>query len=201
MRSAGITASDIRNKEQILRGVGNLGKVVAVSTFAIGIIDIVEGSDTVQAEEFETRNNHLNGLEHDVTGVQFAEKTIELPSGELVTGTFPVFDSSFSVFLTDDIYHASDSTHFDIANDTLYQSINDSPNIVNELGLTQLDVQMLANGTNPEGFVWHHSEQPGVLQLVKEELHHKTGHTGGRENYGVEVENFVNVLKKNLKTG
>ena len=35
-----------------------------------------------------------------------------------------------------------------------------------------------------EGYTWHHNEQPGVLQLVDEETHAETGHTGGREILG-----------------
>ena len=32
--------------------------------------------------------------------------------------------------------------------------------------------------------MWHHSEQPGVLQLVDKDLHDKSGHTGGRNLWG-----------------
>ncbi len=42
-------------------------------------------------------------------------------------------------------------------------------------------------GDTPEGYVWHHSEEPGTLQLVDTTTHTQTGHTGGRTVYGVAV--------------
>ncbi|MFJ5768902.1 HNH endonuclease [Psychrobacillus sp. NPDC093180] len=186
VRSTGITLHGIMNKDkqEILQGVGNLGKVVAVSAFAIGVFDIVDGPDLVQAETLETRNDHLAGLNHSETGVPFIERTIELPTGELQTGTFPSFASQFSIILAEEMYLESDNTHFQIANQTLYQAIQESPKVATELGLSQLDVQALANGITPAGYDWHHNEQPGVLQLVDEETHQNTGHTGGREIWG-----------------
>ena len=85
VKSAGITVNGLKNKDrdQILHGLKNIGKVAAVTTFAIGVIDILDGADFVQAEEIETRNDHLNGLEHAETGVSFMEKTVELPNERL----------------------------------------------------------------------------------------------------------------------
>lgn len=186
VNSTGITLSGIRNKdkEEILQGVGDLGKVVAVSTFAIGVIDIVDGHDLAQAETLETRNDHLVGTDHLETGVPFVDKTIELPNGELLKGTFPIFDSPFSIVLAEELYLENDNTHFLIANDTLFQAIQESPSVATELGLSNLDIQAVASGNTPAGFDWHHSEDPGVLQLVNEEIHQNTGHTGGREIWG-----------------
>lgn len=191
VKSTGITLNGIRNKdrEEILHGVGNLGKVVAVSAFAIGVFDIVDGPDIAQADNLETRNDHLSGLDHPETGVQFIERAIELPSGELQAGTFPLFDSPFSIILAEEMYSESDNTHFQIANETLYQAIQESPKVATELGLSQFDLQALANGITPDGYDWHHNEQSGVLQLVNEETHQNTGHTGGREVWGGGSEN------------
>jgi hypothetical protein len=186
VKSAGITINGLRNndREQTLQGLMNLGKVAAVTTFAVGIIDIIDGADIVEAEEIETRNDHLNGLEHSETGVPFETKLVELPNGEVVEGTFPVFESKFSCILVEEMYLESDDTHFRIANETLYQSIEQNPSLAKELGLSTDDVVSLGNNITPEGFDWHHSEQPGVLQLVNEDIHQNTGHTGGRELWG-----------------
>ncbi|MBS4212735.1 hypothetical protein [Neobacillus rhizophilus] len=46
-----------------------------------------------KVEDLDTRNDHLNGDLHPETGVPFIEKTVELPSGEYVTGTIPVSES------------------------------------------------------------------------------------------------------------
>ncbi|WP_019415988.1 HNH endonuclease [Paenisporosarcina sp. TG20] len=184
--STRITLTGIRNKnrQQILQGIGNLGKVVVVTTVAVGVLDIVDGSDMGHADPIETRNDSLDGLEHSETGVLFLERTIELPNGDINIGTFPIFDSNFSVILTEDLYLATDNVHFQIANETLSESIQQSPNITNDIGISEYDVQNLATGITPEGYDWHHSEQPGVLQLVNEEIHQNTGHTGGREIWG-----------------
>lgn len=184
--SAGTTFRGLMtgDKEQIIAGTKNLGKVVAVSTLAIGLIDIADGVDIVEAEEIDTRNSDLNGFEHPETGVPFVEKTVELPNGEVVEGTFPVFDSAFNVVIAEDIYLESDSVHFQVANETLYQAIQKNPHLAAEIGLSQAEVEVLGNGITPEGYTWHHSEEPGVLQLVDEDVHENTGHTGGRSMWG-----------------
>lgn len=40
------------------------------------------------------------------------------------------------------------------------------------------------NGETPEGYTWHHHEEPGIIQLVDTEIHAQTGHTGGSELWG-----------------
>ncbi|TYR73462.1 HNH endonuclease [Rossellomorea vietnamensis] len=93
-------------------------------------------------------------------------------------------ESQFGVVLAEDVYLATDEIHFSIANDTLYQSIQTDPDLADKLGLTSSEVAGLKFGHTPDGFVWHHAEQPGVLQLVDEDLHQNTGHTGGRDIWG-----------------
>lgn len=191
VKSAGLTIHGLKNKdkEQIISGLKNIGKVAAVTTFAVGVVDIIDGTDSTEAKEIETRNDHLNGLEHTETDVPFVEKTVVLPNGAEVTGTFPEFDSKFSVVLVEEVYLESDSAQFHIANETLYQSIQENPDLTGELNLSPSDIQSLANGITPEGYVWHHSDEPGVLQLVDEDIHENTGHTGGRELWGGGSEN------------
>ncbi|MFD1707871.1 HNH endonuclease [Siminovitchia sediminis] len=184
-KSAGATYEGIRlgDKEQAVQGVKNIGKVAAIATLAVGVLDLMDGVDTVDAEELETRNDHLAGDHHPVTGVPFEEKTVELPDGEF-TGTFPVFDAAYEVNLPNDLYLQSDSVHFSYANIELYDELQSNPDLVKELQLTNTDIQQLAQGDTPEGYSWHHHEDAGVLQLVEEEIHHQTGHTGGRELWG-----------------
>ncbi|WP_391207756.1 HNH endonuclease [Psychrobacillus sp. L4] len=187
-KSAWITYDGVKNgdKEKAMQGVKNIGKVVAISGLAIGILDlldIVDGVDTVEAEEIETRNHDLAGDTHPETGIPFVEKTVELPNGD-VTGTFPVFEAAYEVQLPQDLYLQSDYVHFAYANAEFYDSIESNPSLINELGLTNTDLQQLAKADTPDGYTWHHNEEAGVLQLVDEEVHHNTGHTGGRELWG-----------------
>jgi hypothetical protein len=186
VRSGGMAYSGFtsNNKEQMIEGLKNLGKVAAVTTFAVGIVDIVDGADAAGAEGIETRNDHLSGFEHAETQVPFEAKVVELPNGDVVEGTFPVFESDFSVLLREDVYLESDDVHFAIANDTLYQSIQGNPALAADLGLAPHDIEALSLNITPEGYVWHHAEDHGVLQLVEEETHENTGHTGGRSLWG-----------------
>ncbi|GIN87860.1 hypothetical protein J6TS2_42460 [Heyndrickxia sporothermodurans] len=42
------------------------------------------------------------------------------------------------------------------------------------------DRDRLIQGLTPEGYIWHHHQDRGILQLIDKEVHNKTGHTGGR---------------------
>ncbi|WP_174729253.1 HNH endonuclease [Mesobacillus harenae] len=172
------------DKEKSMQGVKNLGKVAAISTLAIGVVDFIDGADSAEAKELDARNSHLAGDIHPETGVPFMEKSVELPSGEVVTGSFPIFDPAYQVQLPEEMYLQSDHTHFSYANVELYEAIHNNPSAAAELGLTNQDVQGLSEGTTPSGYTWHHHEEVGVLQLVEQETHHNTGHTGGRELWG-----------------
>lgn len=184
--NAGTTFRGITNgnKEETIQGLKNIGKVVAVTTLAVGVVDFIDGADVVDAEQLDTINDDLNGYEHPETGVPFVEKTVDLPNGQVVEGTFPVFESEFSIVIAEELYLESDDTQFGVANDTLYQAIQQDPSLAQELGLSNADVQALANGQTPEGYTWHHNEEPGHLQLVDEQIHEQTAHTGGRSIWG-----------------
>jgi len=193
---------------RVKSGASSLVKTVAVGVLAVGVIDIMDGADgesVAQAEALdttketlpadiygdgyesvtiETRNDHLAGSVHPETNVLFESNTIVLPSGTEVTGVFPVFESGYEVQLDESLYLQSSHVHFSYANAELYEAIQEDPNLTDDLGLNEQDIQALANGDNPEGFTWHHHEEPGTLQLVDEEVHANTGHDGGREVWG-----------------
>jgi hypothetical protein len=196
---------------RIKKGASNLAITVAVGALAVGVIDVVDGvdgGDVAHAETvdspnasaptesvpydvdgdgpvtIETTNDHLVGSVHPETNVFFEENTVELPNGQEVTGVYPVFDAEYEVEMDESIYLQSDYVHFSYANAELYDAIQSDPQIATEIGLTEQDIQALANGDTPEGFTWHHSEEPGVLQLVDDDIHANTGHDGGRELWG-----------------
>ncbi|QNF29650.1 HNH endonuclease [Metabacillus elymi] len=190
VKSAGTTYQGLKSgdSEQALQGVKNIGKVAVVSTLAIGVVDFVDGADVVDAEELDTRNDHLSGDVHPETGVPFETKTVELPNGEIKTSAFPVFETAYEITLPENMYLQSDSVHFSYANNELYEEIQTNPSLANELDLDKTDIEQLSQGNTPEGYTWHHNESPGILQLVNEETHHNTGHTGGRELWAGGVE-------------
>jgi hypothetical protein len=199
------------NKYQIIRGAKGIGKTVAVATLAVGALDILDvvdvvdldgpedidqaytetidgDSEAVESGDFEdsivieTRNESLVGEHHPISGVMFEEKVVTLPSGEHIQGVFPDFDSESSVTIPESMYLESDNTHFSYANQSLAEQINQNPGLASHFSHTQLQ-QIFSNQT-PEGFTWHHSEEAGKLELVDEEIHAETGHTGGRELWG-----------------
>ena len=183
------------DKERILRGAKGLGKTVAVATLTVGVLDLVDIVDPVEVEAetpdtpsgeteyyIETRNAELLDDHHPVTGIAFHEQSILLPSGEHVTGVFPVFDPVSNIQLNEGMYLESDYVQFSYANAELAHQIDAQTGLENQFTSSQIE-QIYLNET-PDGYTWHHSETPGNLQLVDEEIHAETGHTGGRELWG-----------------
>lgn len=130
----------------------------------------------------ETRNQTLENDVHPVTGVPFEKKTIELPNGEIVEGVFPEFPVEYEIKLDESQYMDSDAKQFKVASEQLAQEVKENPELAKKFTPEQLE--QIKIGETPDGYVWHHSEQPGVLQLVDKDLHDKTGHTGGRYLWG-----------------
>lgn len=135
------------------------------------------------AQEIQSINANLDGSLHPVSGVPFETNTFAY-DGEIIQDVFPVFEAAYEVTIPDSIYLASDEAHFNYANAQLAQHIQFSPSFAADVGLTQSDLFALQSGATPEGYVWHHHEEPGKLQLVSEEQHSATAHTGGRFIWG-----------------
>ncbi|MCG7344020.1 HNH endonuclease [Sporosarcina sp. ACRSL] len=174
----------LQDKELLVEGAKKVGKVAAVGALGVSVFEMVTDQNTVQAEELLSRNGHLDGSVHEVTNVQF-EKNVSIHNdGTVVEGVFPVFDSQFDAVLPQEAYLMSDNVHFGIANMQLYEAIQQNPSLAVELGFAEQDIQKLQSSVTPEGYDWHHHEEPGRLQLVKEEEHGLTGHTGGRSIWG-----------------
>lgn len=164
-------------------GARNLAQLGIVALTAVSVIDLVNGPDIVVAQEIQALNAGLEGDVHPVTGVPFEMNTIE-HDGQVIQDVFPIFSSAYDVTLPESTYLASDHAHFSFANAQLLQSLQVDPALASEMGLTHADIIALENGTTPEGFVWHHHEEPGKLQLVTEAEHNATAHTGGRFIWG-----------------
>ncbi|QNK87233.1 HNH endonuclease [Sporosarcina sp. resist] len=182
LKSVGQTFQGVINKDgdQITEGLKNIGKVATVAVFGVGVIDLLVDTDVVQAEELETRNSYLEGSPHSGTNVPFEENSFIQKNGGMQMGVFPVFDSEFDATLPAETYLMSDTVHIGIANMQLYEAIQNNPGLADELGFDSVDIASLQLSVTPEGFDWHHHEEPGRMQLVDEGAHSQTGHTGGR---------------------
>lgn len=128
------------------------------------------------------RNESLDGDRHPISGIEFENKTVELPDGSQVEGVFPKFDSKFDAQLDETQYNESDAKHFKEANSQLKEAIEKNPELREQF--TDEQLEQIEAGDTPEGYVWHHSEEPGTLQLVDTTAHAQTGHTGGRSVWG-----------------
>lgn len=191
------------DNDRVKKGATSLVKTVAIGALAVGVVDFidgVDGADTAEAADtthtninnldleesvrIETANDHLVGSEHPETGVPFTDRTVELPNGQDITGVFPSFNVEYEVNIDESLYLQTDYVQFSYANQELYDHIQAEPELADVLGLSSREIAGLSHGDTPDGFTWHHNEEPGVLQLVNQDIHANTAHTGGRELWG-----------------
>ena len=109
---------------------------------------------------------------HGVTKVHFDSKG------------FPIFKSKYKVKLKITDYRQSRSYHFLICNKKLYKDVRTNTRLRQKLNLSKNDIKALEIGETPKNYVWHHHQNPGVLQLVDRKTHEKTFHKGGFSIWG-----------------
>lgn len=153
-----------------------------------GILGTTDGEtkETCSDRTVICRNESLEGDIHPVTGVPFERKEIEV-NGETVEGVFPQFESVCTVELPGDLHQASNRDQFTHANEKLSETVANDPELSSKF--TDEQLEQIENGDRPDGYVWHHAENPGELQLVNREIHDSTGHTGGQAVWGGGSEN------------
>lgn len=130
----------------------------------------------------DTINSDLAGAEHPETGVHYETKTINLPDGEWIKGVFPDFNEVYASDLPESMYLQSDDVQFSYLNDQLANDIANDPALAANFNADQ--IEEIQKGNTPEGYVWHHTEKPGHMELVVAEEHINSAHTGGRELWG-----------------
>ncbi|OIJ20742.1 hypothetical protein BKP45_08050 [Anaerobacillus alkalidiazotrophicus] len=174
-----------KDYHKALTGIKGVGKVVIVGAVAITVFDLIEGDDVSAAENGDfllTHNSHLDGQLHPETGVPYEAQTVVLENENEVIGVFPVFDAVAEVELPAKMYESSDYRHFSYANSELVDAVSKDPGMASQFTVEQLE--QIYESETPDGYTWHHHEQLGKLQLVDEELHAKSGHSGGRSIWG-----------------
>lgn len=129
-----------------------------------------------------TRNKDLDGDCHSETGTPFVKKTIMF-EGNRYEGVFPKFDAIFETRLPRDIYQSSDAVQFKHCVNQLRKKIESDPQFSKQFSNRQLE-QIKDGSPNISGLTWHHTENPGKMQLVNSDIHAKCGHTGGRSIWG-----------------
>jgi hypothetical protein len=127
-------------------------------------------------------------METSSGGVPYERKSIEI-NGVKIEGVFPRFDSVFDMKLNPDNYKSK--AYAKECNAKLKDAIERNPELRNKF--TENQVEDIKANRTPEGYVWHHNEEPGKMQLVKREDHDRTiggaAHTGGNSLWGADVGN------------
>ncbi len=103
---------------------------------------------------------------------------------EILEATYPDFSEHcrFETQLPENLHKASDYQHSKHCNEQLSQSYENGS--LDTEQFTDRQLEQIRNGDKPEGYTWHHHEDPGRMQLVDSDIHEKTGHTGGRSLWG-----------------
>lgn len=118
-------------------------------------------------------------------GVLFERKQIEI-NGVKIEGVFPVFESRFDTYLSADNFKSR--AYAKECNENLKKEIKENPQLREKFTPEQL--KDIEENRTPTGYVWHHNEEPGKMQLVKREDHDRTiggaAHTGGNILWGAD---------------
>jgi len=141
-----------------------------------------EKKETEKPIQLETRNQELEGKRHPETNVEYKRRKIKI-DGKFYEGVFPVFDSKFDVHLPKHKIKVRESEQFKYCTKKLAEKIQTDPEFAKQFDERQKQA-ILAGKEKIPGLTWHHNEKTGLMQLVDEDIHKKTGHTGGNSLWG-----------------
>lgn len=133
----------------------------------------------------KTINDGKEGKEGE-NGVKYERKTVVV-NGVEVEGVFPVFESANDVQLPEELIKATDAKQAEFCNQQLKAAVESDPELAKRFTPEQLE--QIRNGETPDGYTWHHNEDPGKMQLIKTEDHQANRHTGGKAIWGSGSEN------------
>lgn len=121
----------------------------------------------------------------DSNGVGYEAKSIVI-QGVTIEGVFPSFNSKFDLNLPQSLEKASNAAQFNECNKQLKDAIQSNSQL--RSSFTDEQLQDIEDGDTPGGYVWHHNEEPGRMQLVNIYEHDRTqggaAHTGGKALWG-----------------
>jgi|GEM_PF-5003545 len=140
------------------------------------------GGGRAHSVPIETPNSHLAGSVHPQTGVPLETDSVRLKGGVVKEGVFPKFEPAFETRIGPEVYQATDFEQFARCNKDLAKRLDASPGMRGKFNGEQL--AQIREGLTPDGYTWHHHQQPGRMQLVPTEQHLGTGHVGGRSLWG-----------------
>lgn len=118
-------------------------------------------------------------------GVPYERRRIVI-NGVTIEGVFPKFESVFDTELAPD--NLKTKAYAKECNAALKEAIANDPELRSKF--TPEQIKDIEEGRTPTGYVWHHNEEPGKMQLVKRENHDRAiggaAHTGGNSLWGAD---------------
>ena len=137
-----------------------------------------------EVSTIDTINSNLEGTSHPEPGISF-ERTFFEHDGIIKEGVFPDFskDVKFECELDESDFVKTRGSHFDKCNEMLNTEINKNPEWAKSQ-FSDRELMQIADRETPDGYTWHHNQEPGKMQLVPENIHAGTGHTGGFSIWG-----------------
>ncbi len=136
---------------------------------------------------YKTDNSSKEGTKSK-TGVPYVRKQVQI-SGYTVEGVFPVFESygGIEAQLPSNSLTESNYNQFKECNKQLRETLKQNSELQNMFTEEQLS-EIFDDNDTPTGFVWHHNEEEGRMQLVLLADHDRTqggaAHTGGDALWG-----------------
>lgn len=98
-------------------------------------------------------------------GVPYERRRIVI-NGVTIEGVFPKFESVFDTELAPD--NLKTKAYAKECNAALKEAIANDPELRSKF--TPEQIKDIEEGRTPTGYVWHHNEEPGKMQLVKEKI-------------------------------
>ncbi len=124
------------------------------------------------------------------TNVKFVVRKVDYSDGRKFKGVFPVFESLADVKISEEFYNKSKTAQKAEALKQLQKKTQYWWSSMRK-NFTEEQLEEIKAGKIPSGYVWHHNEKEGLMQLVDAETHDKVKHLGGnklwRTGYGIEV--------------
>lgn len=158
-------------------------KVVEVAGTELGAPALLEGVQKggYHLIELDCRNAVLAGSKCARTDVEYVRRYILQSDGmTLIRGVFPRFASKFETRLPKELWQSPNYARE--CTKRLASELEHNPTLKAQFSERQLE-QIVA-GKTPEGYVWHHNEEEGLMQLVDEWSHMATPHAGGSSIWG-----------------
>ena len=115
------------------------------------------------------KNVKLANQAHPVTGIVFDQRG------------FPIFDNvaKFDIKIGSELSAIKQSdVHMKAATSNLREQILNKKIDTNLFSVQQM-FDIMSGKAKIDGFIWHHHQDVGRMQLIPETLHKKTGHVGG----------------------